>query len=118
MVWIKETKKQGEVSKNKTLRSPSDGCSAGERREGAAAVRAQPETARIRGSAREARPLTSRSPRPRKTKAPSRLLQGLPRREEIGGQEGQESNRRTVGRSHSNPRALSRTHHSPATPAP
>lgn len=87
MVWIKETKKQGEVSKNKNLPVPvplRKAPATRRAREGAAAVRAQLETKRGR-QAQSAQPRAALPSSPRPGESPARSLSPRPAHEEKPG---------------------------------
>lgn len=88
MMWIKETKKQGEVSKNKNLPVPLRKATVTRgRREGAAAVRTQLETQR-RHQAQGAQPRAAPLPALTPGRAWPTVCLGAPRRGEAGRQEG------------------------------
>lgn len=109
MVWIKETKHQGEVSKNKTLPVPLRKATArGRRREGAAAVRFQLGTQRGR-RAQGAQPRAAPPPSP----------WGPPRRREPGRRKGtraQPAGRPVTDRQPRPGPARPRAHSSPVAP--
>ncbi|XP_053783726.1 latent-transforming growth factor beta-binding protein 2 isoform X2 [Desmodus rotundus] len=87
MVWIKETKNQREVSKNKNPPAPLRKATATRRRcEGTAAVRAQLETKRGR-LAQGAKPRAPPLPSPRCWKSLARSRTRAPRPREAGRQE-------------------------------
>lgn len=87
MVWIKETKNQREVSKNKNPPAPLRKATATRRRcEGTAAVRAQMETKRGR-LAQGAQPRAPPLPSPRCWKSLARSRTRAPRPREAGRQE-------------------------------
>lgn len=100
MAWIKETKKQGAVSKNKTLRFPSDGGSAS----------AKVRRTRARCAAPAAHAIQSLPGNPW---TPRRLFQRSPRRGGASHQAGRWSERWRAP-----PREVSGAHSSAATLAP